>query len=141
MRKQQLATIPNTSTIDPCLVVGVKNQPNAGTNQIIAEDQINHPATHPQVYIQNNLISNVKATRFAKHFLLYESWILTNRCITSNMRHHSALKNAVLQQLINQDFLREIKGGLRSSNPRTIPIDIWVKCMPSCKDDFTVIQE
>ncbi len=141
MRKQQLATIPNATTTNLCPVIQTKNQSNIDTNRVIDKNQINYPSMSLQVTTQNSCLFSEKGISFARYFLLYNSWILTNKCITSNMRHHSALKNDVLQHRVDQNFLREIKGGLKGRNIRTTAIDIWVKCMPPCKNDFATIQQ
>ncbi len=141
MRKQQIATVPNSTTTNVYPVIQINNQSNIDTNENGDEDQFNYPLISPQILTENHEIFNTKGIAFAKHFLTYNSWILTNKCITSNMRHNTTLKNNVLKHLVNQNFLCEIKGGLKSQNVRSAAIDIWVKCMPASNNDFTTIQQ
>jgi hypothetical protein len=140
-RKQQVASIPNTKAINLCSNVQINNQPNINTYQDHDDDNQSMYSSIPNnVYDQNHSIFSKKGLQFARHFLTYDSWILTNKCITSNMRHHASLKNEVLQYLINHEYLCEIKGGLKNQNVRGSAIDIWVKCMPSSNDDFEIIR-
>lgn len=133
MRKQEPAMVPSVSA-DLCPA-------NKCTNEVLNENIINYSSVPLQITTHNDFFLNEKAITFSKYFLLYDSWILTNKCISTNMRHNISIKNAVLQHLVNQNFLCEIKGGLKSYNGRVTVVDIWVKCMPSRADDFALIQE
>lgn len=141
MRKQQLATVPKNAIANLSPVVQIDNQLNINTNYDVDNDQFGCSSIPNNSSIQNQSGLSKKGIEFAKYFLAYNSWILTNKCITSAMRHNTNLKNNVLQHLINQEFLCEIKGGLKSQNVRSTAIDIWVKCMPPSKNDFTIIQQ
>jgi hypothetical protein len=125
----------------PVSLIQLNNQSNIDVCQGVNEDYAIYRNVDNRTTIENDLAQSQKDKDFANYFLTYKSWIITNKSINSNMRHHTRLKNAVLQRLVDQHFLHEIKGGLKSQNARTTPIDIWVKCMPPSVTDFTIIQQ
>ncbi|CAF3965001.1 unnamed protein product [Rotaria sordida] len=141
VRKQQVITIPNTKSTNLCPIVQINNQSNIDTYQSTDDNQFLYSPIPNNISNQNHPIFTKRGITFAKHFLTYNSWILTNKCITSTMRHNTTLKNEVLQYLINNEFLCEIKGGLKNRNVRESAIDIWIKCIPSSNDDFDTIRE
>ncbi|CAF1440223.1 unnamed protein product [Rotaria sordida] len=141
VRKQQVITIPNTKSTNLCPIVQINNQSNIDTYQSTDDNQFLYSPIPNNISNQNHPIFIKRGITFAKHFLTYNSWILTNKCITSTMRHNTTLKNEVLQYLINNEFLCEIKGGLKNRNVRGSAIDIWIKCIPSSNDDFDTIRE
>lgn len=124
-------------------MVQINNQSNINTYQDDDDDDDNqflYSSLSNDMHDQNHPCFTKKGLKFAKHFLTYDSWILTNKCINSTMRHNTALKNEVLHYLINYGYLCEIKGGLKHRNIRGSAIDIWVKCMPSSNTDFETIR-
>jgi hypothetical protein len=141
MRKQHIATVPNATTTNLCSIGQINDQLNIDTNEDFDDDQINYSSIPRHRSNQNDLHSSKKVVEFANYFLTYNSWILTNKCVNANMRHNTALKNEALTHLVKQNFLCEIKGGLKSQNPRASAIDIWIKCMPPSNNDFTIIKQ